>query len=189
MRKWILAAVAAVGLSGEADAALYEFRAFSHAGGWMDGGFFIDDSLIFAARDGGLEVAAISAADILGFWFRDKKANVNYGPEDVLPAAIVNIKVANKRPILAAFSGPIATEGAYTISFTTSSVISDGPKGGTANALWFAAHRNYDLSTIPIPASGLALLAGIGFLGALRRRPLITGPGWPRRSSHLHSTR
>lgn len=169
MKRWILAAVAALSV-GQADAALYEFRAFSHAGGWMDGGFFIDDALIFAARDDGLGVAAISASDILGFWFRDKKANVNYGPEDVLQAAVINVDVTKKRPVLAAFSGPIASEGAYTISFTTRTVISEGPKGGTANALWFAAHRNYDLSTIPLPASGLGLLAGLGLLRTFRRR-------------------
>ena len=176
MRKWVLAAAAALGF-GQAEAATYDLRAWSIIGGWIDGRFSFDDQLARTARIAGLATFTIGADDFQTFSFYDRKSGITYGLASVLPDAEITLRLYpnETRPYLQS-SNTVASSAGSTLIFVPRGFITSDT--GFSRAWWITAHRDDDLSTIPLPASGLMLAPLIAIMARPRRR----------QSARLHST-
>jgi len=176
MRKWVLAAVAALAV-GQVEAAttspreLHYVRFWDAPGDHIIGSFAFRPDAVDAAKAAGESTATIFRSDLVWFHIIDAPTHVEFSLDDVLDSFTMDFQISGPSgAVHATPAGPtsvIAVSGAYKFSFLDGykTILMDGPNGGVRDGI-YSVHTAY----VPLPASAPLLGGAIILLAGYRRR-------------------
>ncbi len=174
MRKWVLAAVAALSV-GQAEAAtigsgVYSVRYYAGYGDPVIGRFSFLPDAVEAAKLAGEETATILRDDLISFQFSDPTTQAKFSLADVLDSFAIVVRFSKAKGsthvLLTGNTSVLAVSGPYTFSFINGyDVLIGGPGGGER-----PGHYGIQSAYVPLPAGAPLLGGALMLLAGYRRR-------------------